>query len=287
MATSRTAAVTPLLMGVVNASLDSLLGGVDAGAAASLAAHMVHSGASLLDIGGQSLRTDQREIPVAVELHRVVPVIDAVRVACPGVALSIDTYRSEVARAAIGLGASLVNDPSGLIDPGMAAVVAETGADLVLAYSRATPKQRMTRDRLVAEPVADGIAFLRERLARLAQHGVDPARVIVDIGPDLGKSPEQTIEVLHRAGPMREALGGVRMLFAVSRKDFIGALVKRPPSQRGGGTFGALAALDFHEGDVVRVHDVAGVADFFTVRAALLDGHEGVLDLPEDVRYDP
>ncbi len=274
-------------MGVLNASLDSLTGGVDARGAALLAQQMVASGASVLDIGGQSLRTDQGEISVAEELARVEPVIEAVRAACPGATISTDTYRAAVAARTIEMGATLVNDPSGLIDPGMTGVVARSGVDLVLAYSLATPKVRMTRDRLVADPVADGIAFLSERLERLEAGGVDRARVIVDVGPDLGKSPEQTIAVLQHAGRMRQALGGVRMLFAVSRKDFIGALLEQPPSMRDAGTFGALAAIRFHQGDVVRVHDVAGVAGFFRVRAALLGGYEGTLDLPEHVRYDP
>lgn len=273
-------------MGVLNASLDSLTGGVDAAGAAALAVDMVAEGAAVLDIGGQSLRTDQREITVAEELARVEPVIEAVREACPDATISSDTYRAAVAARTLELGATLVNDPSGLIDPAMVEVVAAGGADLVLAYSRATPKVRMTRDRLVDDVVADGIAFLSQRLERLEAGGLDRRRVVVDIGPDLGKSPEQTIAVLHRAAAMRQALGGVRMLFAVSRKDFIGALVERTPARRGPGTFGALAAIDFAEGDLVRVHDVAGTADFFAVRAALLDGWDGELDLPEHVRYE-
>jgi dihydropteroate synthase len=273
-------------MGVLNASLDSLTGGVDAAGAAELAVEMFAAGADVLDIGGQSLRTDQREISVVEELARVEPVIEAVRVACPGAVISSDTYRAEVAARTLGLGASLINDPSGLIDPAMVEVVAASRADLVLAYSRATPKVRMTRDRLVADAVADGVAFLSERLDRLEAGGVDRRRVVVDIGPDLGKSPEQTIAVLHRAEMMRQALGGVRMLFAVSRKDFVGALLERSPARRGPGTFGALAAIDFAQGDLVRVHDVPGTADFFAVRAALLDGWEGPLDLPEHVRYE-
>jgi dihydropteroate synthase len=273
-------------MGVLNASLDSLTGGFDAEGAAALAADMVAAGATVLDIGGQSLRTDQQEISVAEELARVEPVIEAVRVACPGAVISTDTYRADVAARTLELGATLVNDPSGLIDAAMVEVVAGAGVDLVVAYSRATPKVRTTRDELVADPVADGITFLSERLERLEAGGVTSHRVIVDIGPDLGKSPEQTIAVLHRAEEMRAALGGVRMLFAVSRKDFIGALLERSPARRGAGTFGALAAIDFAEGDLVRVHDVAGTADFFAVRAALLDGYDGELDLPEHVRYE-
>ena len=274
-------------MGVLNASLDSLTGGVDAAGAAILATKMVGNGAAVLDCGGQSLRTDQGEVSIAYEIARVVPVIEAVRVACPNATLSVDTYRAPVALAGIEAGASLVNDPSGLRDSDMIDVVRDADVDLVLAYSRATPKVRMTRDTLVGNPLADGREFLAQRLDRLGAAGVDLARVIVDPGPDLGKSPEQTIAVLHDGARLRRELGDVRFLWAVSRKDFIGALVGRTPSHRSAGTFGALAAIDFAEGDIVRVHDVAGTADFFAVRAAVTDGYEGILDLPEDVRYDP
>jgi dihydropteroate synthase len=286
MRDARRPAVTPLIMGVVNASLDSLLGGVDADGAAVLAASMVAGGAAVLDCGGQSLRTDQGEIAVEEEMRRVLPVIEAVRDACPAATISVDTYRAPVAAAAIERGAGLVNDPSGLVDADMAAVVRDTGADLVLAYSRATPKVRMRRAEAVEDPVADGLAFLRERLEHLEGAGVDPARVVIDPGPDLGKPPEQTIRMLHEATKLRDRLGGPRFLWAVSKKDFIGALCVRPPSERAAGTFGALAAIDFAPGDIVRVHDVAGVADFFRVRAAVLDGIEGIMDLPEHVRYD-
>lgn len=280
-------AVTPRIMGVINASLDSLTGGVDAARAKDLAAEMVAAGASVLDCGGQSLRTDRREIPVTEELEAVLPVIEAVTTACPGCAISVDTYRAEVAAHALDAGAAFVNDPSGLLDPAMAELVAEREVDLVVAYSRATPKVRMRRDRLVANPMADAIAFLRDRLNRLDAAGVDRRRVILDPGPDLGKSPKQSIAVLRGTPRLRAALGVERVLWAVSRKDFVGALVGRFPSQRDPGTYGALSAIELSRGDILRVHDVAGVADFFRVRAALVDGVDGPLDLPEKYRYDP
>jgi dihydropteroate synthase len=277
--------VVPQIMGVVNASVDSLTGGVDAIEARNLAREMVEAGASVLDVGGQSLRTDQSEKSVADELAVVVPVLEAVVPVAGTARVSIDTYRSPVANAAIGLGAAIVNDPSGLIDPDMAGVVADTGVDLVLAYSRATPKVRMARSDMVADPVGDCREFLGERLDALLAAGVKREQVIIDVGPDLGKSPDQTISVLRSVNALRSEFGDQRFLWAVSRKDFVGALVHRPPSGRAAGTFGALAALALEEGDIVRVHDVAGTADFFAVRGALAAGVEGPLELPESVRY--
>ncbi len=273
-------------MGVVNASIDSLTGGVDAAAAAVLASEMLSAGASVLDIGGQSLRTDRAELTVEEELANVVPVLEAVLRVADGARISIDTYRAPVAEAAIGLGARLVNDPSGLIDPSLADLVAHHGVDLVLAYSRATPKIRMERSNLVADPLADCRAFLGDRLATLAAAGVDSSRIVIDVGPDLGKSPEQTIAILGGVGELRAELGDHRYLWAVSRKDFIGALTGKPPSGRSAGTFGALAAVDMRAGDIVRVHDVAGTAEFLEVRRAIAEGMDGALDLPEAVRYD-
>ncbi len=277
--------VVPEIMGVVNASVDSLTGGVDAAQARDLALQMVSAGASVLDVGGQSLRTDQAEKTVAEELAIVVPVLEAVVPVAGAATVSIDTYRSPVASAAIGLGAGIVNDPSGLLDPEMASVVAEEGVDLVLAYSRATPKVRMTRGDLVDDPVGDCRAFLTQRLETLTDAGVQPAQVIIDVGPDLGKSPDQTIAVLRSVGALRGEFPGHRFLWAVSRKDFVGALTNRPPTGRAAGTFGALAAVALQPGDIVRVHDVAGTAEFFAVRKALATGVEGPLDLPESVRY--
>ncbi len=276
----------PQIMGVVNASIDSLTGGVDAATAAVLASEMVGAGATVLDIGGQSLRTDRVELTIEEELANVVPVLEAVLPIADGARISIDTYRAPVAEAAIGLGARLVNDPSGLIDPSLADLIADHDVDLVLAYSRATPKIRMERSSLVGDPLADCRVFLRDRLGTLAAAGVDSSRIVIDVGPDLGKSPEQTVAILRGVSELRAELGDHRYLWALSRKDFIGALIEKPPSGRSAGTFGALAAVDMRPGDIVRVHDVAGTAEFFEVRRAIAEGIKGALDLPEAVRYD-
>jgi len=281
---------TPRIMGIVNASLDSVLGGVDAGGAAQLAAAMVVDGASVLDVGGQSLRTDRAEISVSEELDRLLPVLDAVRTACPDTTLSVDTYRAPVAAAAIDGGARIVNDPSGLCDEHLVDVVAEREVDLVVTNNRAQPKVRLGRSALADDPVTECLDRLAAGVERLAEAGVQPTRLLLDPGPDLGKSPDQTIAVLH-ATPglrvqLRERFGPVRFLWALSRKDFIGALLRRRPAGRVAGTLGALAAVPFEEGDLVRVHDVAGAADFFAVRRAIIHGHEGSLELPVELRYD-
>lgn len=277
----------PLVMGVLNASSESFSGGVvgpdDAVAAA---AAMCEAGAHVLDIGAQSLRTDQDEIDVELEIARMVSVLDPIRRALPEVAISVDTYRHQVAEVAVAHGATMLNDPSGLSDDRLADVVAKSGVHLVVTYNRARPKQRLRRDELVADPVQDCVDFVGERVRRLLDEGVDPAQLVFDPGPDLGKSPDQTIEVLRAMTELRERIGVPRVLWALSRKDFIGALLRRRPAGRWPGTLGAMSALDVRDGDVLRVHDVQSTVDFFAVRRALIDGVEGPLELPVELRHD-
>jgi dihydropteroate synthase len=282
----------PRLMAVLNASPESFSGNVvDAASVAALVRAAVAAGASVLDVGGQSLRTDQAEIPVAEEQARAVPVVEACRAAladsdpsgpdtsAPGVAvdISVDTYRAPVAAAAIAAGATVVNDPSGLSDPDLARVVRDTGARLVLTYNRARPKVRLSADELVADAVADGLVFLAAGLDRLAAAGVSADQVVIDPGPDLGKSPAQTVQVLRSLHRFRTF--GRPLLLALSRKDFIGAVTSTGPLDRSAGLLGVLAALDLGPEDVLRVHEPGRIRDFYLLRGVV----EGRLDVPADL----
>lgn len=285
----------PSVFAVLNASPESFSGNrVAADDAADLAEAMVADGADVLDIGAQSLRTDQPELPVEVELDRLLPVLEAVRGRVgPDVTISVDTYRSRVAEEALRRGASIVNDPSGLRDPEMADLVASTrGADaspasIVVAFNPGTPKVRRPRDERLDDPVEACLRFVDERIDRLTRAGVDPGQLILDPGPDLYKAPDESVAVLRAVPRLRSELGIGRVLWAVSRKDFVGALTGRLPHQRGSGTLGALAAVDLQDRDLIRVHDVAGTVDFLTVRAALRDGLDGPLEMDDSIRYDP
>jgi dihydropteroate synthase len=277
----------PRVMGILNVSVESFSGGVvGPDDAVRAAASMLADGADILDIGAQSLRTDQDELDVDVEVSRLLSVLEPVRAAFPDAVISADTYRYEVARAAVEVGVQMINDPSGLLDDRIGELVASSTTDLVLAYNRSRPKHRITREELVADPVADCVEFVRARLRRLQDVGVDPARVVFDPGPDLGKSPDQSINLLRAMPEVRDALDLDRVMWALSRKDFIGALLHRLPAGRWSGTLGAMSALDVRDGDVLRVHDVRGTSDFFAIRRALLDGVQGPLVLPDELRYD-
>ena len=270
----------PRLMAVLNASPESFSGAVvDTESVAERALGVVAAGATILDIGGQSLRTDQAELTVAEEAARCVPVIAACRAAIGDapVEISVDTYRAEVAAAAIDAGATIVNDPSGLSDPALVDLVARRPVRVVVTYNRARPKVRLAASELSADPVTDGLASLTERVERLAAAGVDRSRLLIDPGPDLGKSPFQTVAVLRALERFRSL--GCPLLLALSRKDFIGAVTRTPPPERGPGLLGVLAALDLRAEDVLRVHEPAAVRDFYVMRAVV----SGQLEVPEDL----
>ena len=270
----------PKLMGVVNAASDSFS---DAGLhptleeRVELARSLIDAGAELIDIGGESGVTNRPPVRPAEEIERVVPLVERVS-GDLGVPVSVDTYKSEVARAAIAAGASIVNDISGLRDPLLADVCAETGAGLILMHTRAAPKQKLLGPSLDGRIADDVEEFLRERIALAGERGVAFEQLMLDPGPDFGKTPAQTVEVL-RALPRLHELGRP-LLLAVSRKDFIGAITGRPPRARLAGTLAAVAhgvAAGVH---VLRVHDVGDVADFLAVDAAL----SSALELDSELR---
>jgi dihydropteroate synthase len=259
----------PWLMGIVNATPDSFS---DAGERrtlderVALAGDLLTAGADVIDVGGESGVTNRPAVEPEEEIARVVPLIERIAGEL-GAIVSVDTYKPEVAAAAIAAGARIVNDVSGLRDARLADVCAETGAALVLMHTRAAPKQKLLDPGMDGRMADDVVAFLRERMALARERGVAEEQLILDPGPDFGKTPAQTVEVLRRLDDAR-ALGRP-LLMALSRKDFIGAITGRPPRERGAGTLAALAwGLDAG-GHVFRLHDVQAAADFIAVRDVL------------------
>ena len=225
----------------------------------------VAAGADWVDIGGQPFAPGP-EIPLAEELDRVLPVIEAARDST-GAVISVDTYRPEVARRAIEAGADVINDTSGLRDPALAEVVAGSDATLVVAHSLAAPRTAYPRPqyRDVAGEVA---AFLRERVALALARGVPPERIVVDPGHDLNKNTYHSLELTRR---LPEIAGlGYPTLVAVSNKDFIGETLGAPREERRDGTVATLAICVMLGARIVRVHDVAaGVAAVRMTEAVL------------------
>ena len=277
----------PWLMGVVNASPDSFS---DAGdypdleTRVELARELLAAGADILDVGGESGITLRPAVAVEEEIERVVPLI--ARLAGElGAVVSVDTYKPAVAAAAVAAGAVIVNDVSGLRDPELADVCADTGAALVLMHTRAAPKQRLQDPDLYDDVTADVVEFLSERIELACSRGVREEQLILDPGPDFAKTPAQTIALLRRLGELHALRRP--LLLAVSRKDFVGALTGRGPRERGAGTLAAIAHGVDAGAQILRVHDVAAVADFLAVRAALrgaraVDPH---LALSDEIRH--
>jgi dihydropteroate synthase len=259
----------PLLMGIVNATPDSISDGGDHPSLEARFAHgaaLLEAGADMLDVGGESASGHRPAVTAATEIDRVVPLI--VRLTAElGAVVSVDTYKPEVAEAAIAAGASLVNDVSGLRDLGVADVCAASGAGLVVMHTRVEPKGTLLDPDRYDDVVADVNGFLRERMDAAIARGVAPEQILLDPGPDFAKTPAQTVAALRAIEPLR-ALGRP-LLWAVSNKDFVGAITGRGPRERLAGTLAAVAYGADARAAVLRVHDVAATADFLRVRAVL------------------
>jgi dihydropteroate synthase len=266
----------PLVMGIVNASPESFSDGEAIGGLDEQVERALAMGADLIDVGGESGVTDRPPVPAEEEAARVVPLVE--RLAAEGVLVSVDTWKASVARAAIEAGAAMINDVSGLIDPGVADACAESGAALVVMHTRARPKEKAFPG--YDDVTADILAFLRERMDLARERGVGEEQLVADPGPDFAKTPAETIEALRRLGDLREL--GRPVLLAVSRKDFVGALCGRSPADRLAGTLAAIGEGVTAGAAIVRVHDVAATRDFLTVRAAL----RGKIEVPRELRLD-
>ena len=278
----------PLLMGVLNANPDSFS---DPGARTvadvlALAAALVAEGADALDVGAQSAITGRAPADAGDEARAVVGVVAEVSARWPGLLVSVDTFKPAVAEAAVAAGAHLVNDVSGLRDPALARLCAASGAGLVVMHTAAPPLTRRQEPDLYADVGAAVAAFLAERVAVAVEAGVPPASIVVDPGVDFAKTPAQSVDLLRHLDPV-VALGHP-VLLALSRKDFVGALTRRPPAGRDAGSLGAVAALRQVPGQILRVHDVGATRDMLTVLDALT-GDDAVppdLVLAEDLRHE-
>jgi dihydropteroate synthase len=264
----------PLIMGIMNATPDSFSDGSGPRAVTELverANALVRSGAAIVDVGGESGRTDTEAISCEEEIERVVPLVG--RLVADGLLVSVDTWRAEPARAALEAGAAMINDVSGLSDPVIAELCTAAGAGLVITHTRVAPKTKAFP--AYDDVVADVLDLLRERSGVALEAGMVDEQLLLDPGFDLAKTPAESVELLRRVREL-EVLGRP-LLLALSRKDFVGALTGRLPAGRDAGTLGALEpALDL-PGAVVRMHDVAGAVDFLRVRGAV----RGQLDPPD------
>lgn len=261
----------PLVMGILNLTPDSFSDGgrfLALDDAVRRARQMAAEGADLIDMGGESTRPGAPEVSADEEAARVVPVLRALRDAVD-LPLSVDTRKAMVAAEALAAGAHVVNDVSGLGDPGMAEVVAPSGAGLVLMHMRGTPATMQSRTDY-ADVVDDVAAELAEPLARGEAAGIDRGRIVLDPGIGFAKTAEQNLELIASVRRLEARLGRP-VLLGPSRKSFIGALLGGiPAEERDAGTVGACVAGLARGARLFRVHDVRGARQALDVAWAVL-----------------
>ena len=256
-----------LVMGVVNVTPDSFSdGGVlyDADRAVDAALQMVEDGADLLDVGGESTRPGAQPLSTDAELARVVPVIErlAARVSVP---ISVDTYKAAVADAALGAGAAIVNDISGLrYEPALGAVVASRGGALILMHTRGRSSD-MYRLATYHDVVDEVLDELRESIAFATGAGVAMQRLLIDPGLGFAKEPSHSFEVLGRLEEFADL--GRPLVVGASRKGFLTRALGRevPPLDRDWATAATVATAVAAGAHVVRVHAVRELAQVVRV----------------------
>ena len=259
-------------MGVLNVTPDSFSDGGQFFSPERAVAHaeqMINEGADLIDIGGESTRPGSEFVTEEEELRRVIPVIERLA-GISSVPISIDTTKSSVARAALGAGAEIVNDISGLrFDPQIADEVANAKAGLILMHSRGTPKtmqQLPPADNLLKE-VIDG---LRESVSLTQQRGVASQSIAIDPGIGFGKTAEQNLELIANLDQIARALENFPILIGTSRKSFIGKLLdSAPANQRLYGTIASTVVAAMNGAHIVRVHDVKAAVDALRIVDAI------------------
>jgi dihydropteroate synthase len=267
----------PLLMGVLNVTPDSFSDAgrhLDPDTAVEHGRRLVEEGAAIVDVGGESTRPGAEPVPAAFELERTIPVIErlaAGRDTGPaGVRVSIDTTKAEVAAAALGVGARIVNDVSAFrFEPETAGLVAGAGATCVLMHMLGEPRTMQAGPRY-EDVVSEVKAFLEERLAFAVAEGVPEEHVWLDPGIGFGKTLDHNLELLARLDEI-VALGRP-LVIGTSRKSFLGRLTGREAGERLPGTIATNVLALAAGASVFRVHDVGAVADALTVARAALVG---------------
>jgi dihydropteroate synthase len=260
--------MNPRLMGVVNVTPDSFSDGgryLDSGAAVAHGGDLLRDGASILDVGGESTRPGAEEVDQAEELRRVEPVVQAL---AGDATVSIDTSKLAVAEAALDAGASIVNDVTAFKhDPELAGLCAERGVGVVLMHMPGNPRT-MQDDPRYEDVVDDVKAFLAERMEFAVGQGIDEERIWLDPGIGFGKTLEHNLELLRRLGELREL--GRPLVVGTSRKSFIGKVDGSDVEDRIGGSIASSVLAAAEGADVLRVHDVAEMAQALAVTNAVL-----------------
>ena len=259
------------LMGVLNVTPDSFSDGGEfntTSAALAQAQALVAAGADIIDVGGQSTRPGSEQISLAEELERVLSVLQVLRPTI-SVPISVDTTRADVAKAAVEIGADMINDISGgTFDSEMLPTVASLYVPIVLMHIRGTPQtmQQMTDYQDLMGEIS---GFFSRQIAAATAVGIDQSKIIIDPGIGFAKNYEQNLEIFRHLRSLTAL--NCPMLVGASRKSFIGRILNQPdPKARVWGTAAACCAAIFNGADILRVHDVKEMRDVSLVADALL-----------------
>lgn len=271
------------VMGILNVTPDSFSGdglrpaeGDFVDRALAQARDFVDAGADILDVGGESTRPGSAPVSAAEEKQRVLPAIEALVAEFPDIVISIDSFKAEVAAAALDAGAHIVNDVWGLkADPEMGPMAAERGAPVILMHNRSQPSEVLV-DRLggsyLGPHYADLLADVAREMNDLAEGalaaGIPRGQIVLDPGIGFGKTIQQNMALINHMDRFKEL--GYPILSGPSRKSFIGRVLDLPPEEREEGTAAAVALSVLRGADIVRVHGVRGMARVVRMMDAML-----------------
>jgi len=263
------------VMGILNITPDSFSDGGSyykkLDVAVERAYQMLSEGADIIDIGGESTRPGAKPISVEEELERVIPVIKEIRKQLgSNFLISIDTYKSEVARQALEEGADIVNDISAMsFDKNMAEVVAQYDCPIILNHTKGRP-ENMQKDIYYDDVMVEIIQFLKQQIDYGIKKGIKPDRFIVDPGIGFGKKIEHNVEIIKRLKELK--ILGYPILIGISRKSFIGKILENLlgnreylPKERLNGALAATSVAVFNGAHIVRTHDVKETVEFLTI----------------------
>lgn len=258
------------VVGVINVTSDSFVVASRAEEPSdivALAQEYIDGGADILEVGGESTGPDSHDVSVTQELGRVVPAVTLLRERFPDTWISVDTYRADVARAALAAGADMINDvTAGRGDPQMFAVIAEAGCPVILMYAKDPTARTTVSDTRYDDVIATVAAFLSERLAAARKSGITQMIVDPGLGHFVSSDPTYSWEILTRLTELRDM---APILVSPSRKSFLAGPTKLPPSERLAATIAANCLASINGATFIRTHDVRE-----THRA--LDGVEGL-----------
>ncbi|MGC8870394.1 MAG: dihydropteroate synthase [Brevinematia bacterium] len=243
-------------MGIINVTPDSFFEGsrVKLDDLINVVSKMIQDEVDIIDIGGESTRPGSDPVHLEEELRRVIPAIREIRKNFPNIPISVDTYKSQVAKQAIENGADIVNDISaGTFDQDMIRVIRDYNVPIILMHIKGTPKS-MQDNPEYKDVVREITEFLRERIEKFESFGVDPSKIIIDPGIGFGKKLEHNISIIRRLAELKQLKKPI--LVGLSRKSIVGGILNVPIEERLTGTIALNTVALMNGASIIRVHDV-------------------------------